>query len=601
MKRILSLALSALLICALTIPAAAADLPLWEEYGYESEEACIESWFGGDRSAYDAEVKERQERAQWEEDMAGEIAAFDANAYWESGECWQSSYYLSKEEFMEDWLLEDEEAFRACMLEDWLENRWNETQRARTVARTRAELGGVAGEIGVMLDGTYVKFPNGGAPILKNGRVMAPCGPLVEAFGGTVRTEAGELICTLGKQTIKARPGSAVLHLTSAAGVETELEMDVPCLYQNGHSYLPVRFLGQALECDVLWDKDYETAVLLQSAAVTKKLDASFATVNRLLTSMARSADKNYQTAVRMDAALTMLDSINGDKTYNLGGKLELLQSGNVLNFTMRMNLSALLDLAQAEETFSPAELLTMRAAARNLKMDVIYDGDEGMLYIKMPVIALLSEGRYPDQSWISMPVEMPEELRQTGAVSVGAMLYEADLQAVKQDYGDFYEAQPTPVLLYQNMTDAAAELATYLGDGCFAENGGWSVLHYDLSQYEAQLEQEYGEDAAQWASEFEKLDAELKIARSGEATYRILAQNRESEYDDTIILVDASGRVSARHVELHLLFKLKNQLNLTLQYSAETSVTDRTAVAAPAENERVIPADAYGEVPEIA
>lgn len=98
--------------------------PLWQEYGFGSREECIEYFYGGDESAYEAEVEERLERQRWEASMADEIAAFDADAYWNSDECWYSAWYDSKEEFMEDWLLEDEEQFRETMLEDWLDSQW---------------------------------------------------------------------------------------------------------------------------------------------------------------------------------------------------------------------------------------------------------------------------------------------------------------------------------------------------------------------------------------------------------------------------------------------------------------------------------------------
>lgn len=115
--------------------------------------------------------------------MADEIAAFDADAYWNSGECWQAEYYDSKEAFMEDWLLANDEEFRATMLEDWLDSQWWEYYWSTQITRTRAELGGVEGQIGVMLDGTYISFPDA-VPEVANGRTMVPCRQVLEAFGG---------------------------------------------------------------------------------------------------------------------------------------------------------------------------------------------------------------------------------------------------------------------------------------------------------------------------------------------------------------------------------------------------------------------------------
>lgn len=186
MKRVCSLALSMVLAVALTLPALAAedtDPPLWQEYGFDSREECIESFYGGDESAYEAEAEERLERQRWEASMADEIAAFDADAYWNSDECWYSTWYDSKEAFMEDWLLESEEQFRATMLEDWLDSRWQTYQQSTLVSRTLTALGGTPGRVGVMLDGTYIDF-DGAAPEVKNGVTMVSCGPLMRALGG---------------------------------------------------------------------------------------------------------------------------------------------------------------------------------------------------------------------------------------------------------------------------------------------------------------------------------------------------------------------------------------------------------------------------------
>ena len=85
MKKILSLvmALAMVLALSLTAPALAAedtDPPLWKEYGYASREECIRDIFYGDEDAYQEEVEYALARESWEASMAGEIAAFDADA-----------------------------------------------------------------------------------------------------------------------------------------------------------------------------------------------------------------------------------------------------------------------------------------------------------------------------------------------------------------------------------------------------------------------------------------------------------------------------------------------------------------------------------------
>ena len=99
------------------------------------------------------------------------------------------------------------------------------------------------------------------------------------------------------------------------------------------------------------------------------------------------------------------------------------------------------------------------------------------------------------------------------------------------------------------------------------------------------------------WASEFEKLELELKVAERS-AAFRVLMQNRDQTGFGTVFLVDAQGTVSPTRVNMELLLRLKNQFDLSLTYSAVTAATDEAPAAAPPAGETVInPYEGY--VPE--
>ena len=590
MKRLTAVLLALMLALSLAVPAFAAedtDPPLWKEYGYDSREECIRDIFYGDEDAYQEEVEYALARESWEASMAGEIAAFDANAYWNSGECWQAAYYDSKEAFMEDWLLETEEDFRECLLEEWLDDQWWDYWQAQEVERTRAQLGGVAGQVGVMVDGTYVQFPDA-VPEVVNGRTMVPCRQVLEAFGGTVTYENGEAVCRLEGVTMRFQDGRDTALLTLADGTETTVQMDVPCYYKNGRTYIPVRFFAEALGCDVLWDGTYDTAVILRRDKITAELDSRFTVLNRFLKAMqSGGAGDHYKTTAKLGGDLTMLDSINGNKTYRFSADMELLASGTTVNFTAKLKLGDWAKLMAATGMLNYEDLAQLAASLKDARLEVIYDGEGGMLYMKVPGLSQLTYGTYADGCWLAMPVTSLTELESAGVTTVGGALYENELAYAK--YG-------TPVLVYRDMMETAGELAAYVGDECFQSNGGYSVLRYDKADYEAALAAEGGEEYAQWASEFEKLDLELKIAQSGDATFRVLVQNKDSGYGD-VVLVDASGSVSAAKVNMQMLLRLKNQFDLSLRYTASTSATTAQPVTAPPAGETVI--DPYeGEYP---
>lgn len=88
--------------------------------------------------------------------------------------------------------------------------------------------------------------------------------------------EDGTVVCQLDGTALRFRDGSSTVSIKDADGTERTLEMDVPCYYKNGRTYIPVRFFAEALGCDVLWDSNYETAVLLRREALIQEMDRRF-------------------------------------------------------------------------------------------------------------------------------------------------------------------------------------------------------------------------------------------------------------------------------------------------------------------------------------
>lgn len=604
MKRMLSLVLSLILAWSLTIPSLAAedlDPPLWQQMGFSSREECI-TYVYGNEDAYEQAVQEALERQQWEDAMAADIAAFDPDAYWESDECQYSWFYDSKEEFMEDWFLETEEEFRDVMLEDWLDQQWDAYWQETLVDRTRAELGAPAGQTGVMLDGTYLSFPGSAAPEVVNGCTMVPCGPLLTAFGGTVSHTGSDVTCTLDGAVYRLRSGSDTITVTAADGTVSEIPLGVACYEKNGATYLALRPFAEAMGCDVMWDSTFQTAVLLRRDKVIAQLDEQFTLINQMFAAMEYDASKNYKTVARMDAKLTMLDSINGDKQYPMDADVEMLQSGGTVNLKLTMDLSALLEIPGALDGMDPLSAAAVKGQLRNVKMEMIYDAEGGTLYLKMPLLAQLTGGQLDEDSWIAFPAADLTQMPVGTSTTMGAVLYQSMRQQVElmSSFGSYYfEGMITPAMLYREVFVSAEEAAAYLGDDCFEASGGYSVLHYDEEDYNAYLESEYGEGSAEYLSEFEQLEMELKVARSGAATFRVLMQTKDQGMYSPAMLLDISGSQSPTRVDLSMLMKLKNQFNLELTYTGNTTETDQKPNTAPPAGETVIdPYESY-MVPE--
>lgn len=420
-----------------------------------------------------------------------------------------------------------------------------------------------------------------------------------------MRHEGEDVVCTMDGTTYRLRSGGEIISVIAADGTSSEISLGTACYEKNGLTYMPLRPFAEALGCDVLWDGVFDTAVLLRRDVIAAEADQNFTILNGMLSALQLDPDQNYRTAVKMDAQLKMLDSINGDKNYDLDAEMEILQSGSAVNFTAAMDLSALLELDVLSDAygFYPLEQAALRSALKNVKIQLIYDGEEGTVYWKSPLLAALSAGDLDADSWIAMPGVPLETVRAQGPVTIGTWLYETLLTQAETFGGySYYEDILTPATFCRYITEWVEGLSSYIGDGCFRSSGGYQVLHYGEEEYDAALEAMYGEGSAEYMSDFDRLELELKVARSGNATFKVLVQNRDTgRYGSPVMLVDASGSLTPAKADMKLLLKVKNQLELNLQYTAVTAVTRETPRTQPPAGEPVADLSTPDLTPETA
>jgi len=105
-------------------------------------------------------------------------------------------------------------------------------------------------------------------PILKNGRVFLPIRYISEYFGAQVGWDEQTRTVTVkqGSKTVSLQIGSS-----SAQVNEREVSLDVPAFINGGRTYVPLRFIGEALGRFVDWDET-ERAVYIDTDAVSKSV-----------------------------------------------------------------------------------------------------------------------------------------------------------------------------------------------------------------------------------------------------------------------------------------------------------------------------------------
>lgn len=119
-----------------------------------------------------------------------------------------------------------------------------------------------ADAIGVHIDGRLQSFD--APPRVVQGRTLVPMRAIFEALGAEVQWDAAT-------QTVTASRGATTIALTlSRAEARVDamtVRLDVPARIIDGRTFVPLRFVGEALGADVVWDAAARTVRITSAAA----------------------------------------------------------------------------------------------------------------------------------------------------------------------------------------------------------------------------------------------------------------------------------------------------------------------------------------------
>jgi exopolysaccharide biosynthesis protein len=109
-------------------------------------------------------------------------------------------------------------------------------------------------------------------PILKDGRVFLPIRYISEYFGAQVTwdDQTKTVAIKQGSKTISLQIGNSVAQIDGK-----EVSLDVPAFINGARTYVPLRFIGEALGRYVDWDQT-ERAVYIDTDAVSSTMQMSF-------------------------------------------------------------------------------------------------------------------------------------------------------------------------------------------------------------------------------------------------------------------------------------------------------------------------------------
>lgn len=577
---VISLAVTLALTLSLALPALAyedTDPPQWEQWGYASLEELLEDLgiteeeyyeiYAASALDYEAYLEELERRQQaWLDAHPDEVAAFDPYAYFAQEYPW----YDSPQEYMQFNEL-TEEAFRREMLNEWASGQIYLEQARQDKLQEKLDAGGFAEGLNVMVDGVCIPFPDA-RPELRDGRTMVPLAAAMEYLGAQVSYDQASHTArvSMGELSFTHAIGTAVLSLDDGS----QINMDVSSYVKDGRTMVPVAFFAQALGYEVYWDGVYETAVLLDRQGLVEEIDAQFTLVNRLLYTLSggdlRREGQSLKSDLDLELVVTMLDSLNGDKSYTARLDGTGLDNGSVSNVKYTADLGALMDLALDNipsyylDDESRRELEDYRALLSRLSLEVIADTQRQCLYLRCPQLAQLGLMESPD-AWAALPLDGLEYMLNAGELTVGGLL-------VTSCFSNSYYH---PFHAWSYAVSDAQEGAALIGDSCFTKSGS----SYTLS-YTEENEWWYG-----YGDEAQTLDVLLKLTPSGQkgCSYALTMESRSPESLMTYELTGSSGRV-----DLEMTFHLKNTVKGTLEMAGRYSATRQQPQAQPPEGDKV-------------
>lgn len=505
--------------------------------GYrDPEEAFMADYGLADRAAFEDYMKEDYtSHLIWIEDLQSEIDAnlaeepallggFNVDAYFTQ----EYPYYDSQEAFMADYGPLDRTEFETYLTWEYLTYYAAPEEDSPWTDDLKESLGGVPGELGIMVNGTYLTF-TGDKPYAEDGVTYVPAAELGEALG---------------------------LELTG--------------------DYVPLRETAQAAGCEIWWDQAYETAVVMDPAALMETIDGGFTAINGVLAKNTVDWER-WESVEDWGVTLTMFDTINGDQTYPMTLTQNSLYGPEGLQATGEYDLAALLTLLEQMGLLEYVDKDEMEVVSAVLSGDyeLRWDTQSGSMAFTascLPDLLSMLGTPCPKNLWFTMDGETTEAML-TGLedlmdgeepVTVGALVWYL-YEATSAPYSD-------PVLYWSEATGMAGSMAVFLGDDALVREGDAWVLRLGMSELAALLG--YSEEDYAYLG-LQEFALECAFGDDGTVNGSLLALTPDERWSPAM-RVTASWDFDLTSGSLEAEFHLKNQMKLTFTVSTSMEETSK-------------------------
>ncbi len=255
--------------------------------------------------------------------------------------------------------------------------------------------------ISVQINGEDLSFTDA-EPVIVNSRVFVPFRAVFEGLS------AEEIAYTAETKTVSAKKGSTSVEFTigektisvTKDGIEEKIETDAASFIKDDRTYIPVRFAASALECQVGWDSENKTAIIVENNIFAPGEGITYELMNKYLEYQNKISQDKHSISGKLNLAMSMQ---NGSESFDITGDITLSglidQSNINLNMASKLDLSKLEELLKSQETTVGENEQKALDAIKNLEVDYIFNLETGKMYVKCDALSGLT-GMTTENTW---------------------------------------------------------------------------------------------------------------------------------------------------------------------------------------------------------
>lgn len=438
-------------------------------------------------------------------------------------------------------------------------------------------LASAAGNKGLSIKSGESKLVVTGIQLGDDGRTYAPYDILFNALGATSSYDAdsGTVTAQSGDVTV-----SFGLDQDSMTVTTDEFTNDFSIYAQaykdsaTGKVYVPVRYAAQALGYVVEWDSANQEICLESIDGLIADSGATYTVLDKYMAYQKKLAAQPRAVAgtfkMNMDVA-----SDDGSNTLTADGSVSgIVDDGNTeMNFKMTSNASDFISAIYGEET-QDVQTTMVLSMLENLDINLIVNGDTGMIYVQAPAITSLLG--VSEETWLS--IDLSALYADT---SLNSMSFTNSYNGDFKDYLSFllkYQCLNEHGWTESSVTSELDAINAIVSDQVFVQSGDSYVSTYT-----------YSEDG-------QSLTLKITLSFNGDAVTGSVVDFTMDMGEDGSVTASLTADSTGSEV---LKLKLEIPDSLTMDLSAEFTYTGttQTPADAPPSDSTVMPIDSlFGE-----